>query len=187
MANLVFDHKPGVAATSSLDASYTIEFGTPLTQAGSGQPAFAAQSTQYGAGFMAVQVERGWSVRAACLTDLMVAPVAHMAVPVAHGSTALAGGGTGYFVICNAVSGLPVSVGLQPWPERALLDLLLRPAAVALTDLHGRGITHRAIRLDNLFRSGAADTAMLGCAWAAPPASRQPCVFEPPYTNGPKR
>ncbi len=58
---------------------------------------------------------------------------------------------------------------------------VLAPAAAALAALQLRGLTHRAINPDNLFRAGPRDPVTLGPFWAAPPASLQPAVFEPPY------
>jgi hypothetical protein len=51
-----------------------------------------------------------------------------------------------------------------------------------LDRLHQRRVTHRAIRPDNLFRPGPGEPVTLGCAWAAPPASLQPALYEPPYS-----
>ena len=62
------------------------------------------------------------------------------------------------------------------------MDCVLRPVAVTLAQLATAGVTHRAIRPDNLFNAGAHQPAVLGSAWAAPPASLQPAVFEPPYS-----
>jgi hypothetical protein len=63
-----------------------------------------------------------------------------------------------------------------------LLECVLRPAAHTLERLHLRRVTHRAIRLDNLFRAGPREAVVLGHAWAAPPASQQPALYEPPYS-----
>src|SRR6202011_5057089 len=38
------------------------------------------------------------------------------------------------------------------------------------------------VRPDNLFRAGPGEPALLGCAWAAPSASTQPALYEPPYS-----
>ena len=59
---------------------------------------------------------------------------------------------------------------------------MLRPAAHVLEHLQGRGITHRGIRLDNVFQSAPGQPVVLGAAWAAPPAMAQPALFEPPYS-----
>ena len=58
---------------------------------------------------------------------------------------------------------------------------LLLPAAAALEEFGERGLTHRAIRPDNIFRAGPGEKIILGPSWAAPPASLQPGAYEPPY------
>jgi hypothetical protein len=62
------------------------------------------------------------------------------------------------------------------------MRFLLQPGAVAINALAERGVTHRAIRPDNLFRGGPGEPVWLGPFWAAPPASLQPACFEPPYS-----
>lgn len=67
-------------------------------------------------------------------------------------------------------------------PVRAphVLDALLRPAAAALGDIHGRGVTHRAIRPDNLFlRDPGSSVLSLGPCVALPPGFEQPEIYEP--------
>ena len=103
-------------------------------------------------------------------------------MPVAHGPARMPGGQEAYFVIGQAPAGPALAAAQRPWSEGELLDCLLRPAVQALDRLQQRGVTHRAIRPDNLFRLGPGQPVMLGAAWAAPPASLQPAVFEPPYS-----
>ena len=182
MASAGTDQIIGGTASSQLDGDYTIDFSAALPWAGAGQPAFAAHSKRAGQGFMAVQAELGWPVRPRALSAAAGAPIPHMLTPLAHGSAAMPSGAAGYFVICPAAMGRPLSADPAPWPERDLLEYLLRPAALALAALHARDVTHRDIRTDNLFHAGAADPVVLGAAWAAPPACRQPCVYEPPYS-----
>ena len=106
-----------------------------------------------------------------------------MLVPLGQGpDPAGAGGGQAWYVICPAPPGPALGAALAaPWPEAALLGLVLRPAALALRQLAARGLTHRAIRPDNVFQAGPGQAAVLGAAWADPPAARQPAVYEPPY------
>jgi eukaryotic-like serine/threonine-protein kinase len=66
--------------------------------------------------------------------------------------------------------------------EAELLSCVLRPAARVLEALQERGMTHRGIRLDNVFQSGPGQSVVLGTAWTAPPAMAQPALFEPPYS-----
>ena len=113
-----------------------------------------------------------------------------MLLPLGQGTgPAGAGGGQAWYVICPAPPGPALGSLLTPppgspsgpWPEAALLGLVLRPAALALRELAARGLTHRAIRPDNVFQAGPGQPAVLGAAWAGPPADRQPAVCEPPY------
>ena len=43
-------------------------------------------------------------------------------------------------------------------------------------------MTHRGIRLDNVFQTRLASRSCSAAAWAAPPAMAQPALFEPPYS-----
>jgi hypothetical protein len=181
MANSVSEQPLGGAGLNLIDGQFAIDFTAPLPEAGAGQPAFAVRSTRSGPGFMAVQVQLGWPARARMLTALAAAPVVNVLVPIAHGVAAMPSGESGFFVICHTPPGRPLSAEPRVWSEHELMDTLIRPAAIALADLHRRDTTHRAIRANNMFRAGPADPVMLGCAWAAPPASRQPCIYEPPY------
>jgi hypothetical protein len=88
------------------------------------------------------------------------------------------------YVICPRPPGPAIETTLHdpvPWPETLLLQSVVRPAALALARLEERGLTHRAIRPNNVFQAHRTAPVVLGCAWAAPPAQLQPAVFEPPY------
>ena len=54
--------------------------------------------------------------------------------------------------------------------------------AQALDQLQTLGLTHRAIRPDNLFVAAGGKAVVLGPGWGAPPAMHQPALFEPPYS-----
>ena len=108
-------------------------------------------------------------------------PVPHAVMPVEYGPGRDMAGKTGWYVVAEGVTGAPLRAGLQPWREPDLIASVLLPAASALLALQARGLTHRAINIDNLFRAGMRDPVTLGPFWAAPPASLQPAVFEPPY------
>ena len=43
-------------------------------------------------------------------------------------------------------------------------------------------MTHRGIRIDNVFQSRPGQPVVLGSAWAAPATVGQPALFEPPYS-----
>jgi hypothetical protein len=106
--------------------------------------------------------------------------VPYAVLPVDYGSGRDPSGQPGWFVIGEAFPLAPITPK-GPWREKEIVTCVLLPAAAALLGLQGRGLTHRAINPDNLFREGPQAPAMLGPFWAAPPASLQPAVYEPPY------
>lgn len=162
---------------------YTVDLAAPMPAAGGGQPAFSAtDSTTGDAGFLAVQVQRQAPVRALALQTL-TRPIDGLLSPLAYGRAPGPLGQPGYFVVSRAPPGPPLAGQLRPWPEAALLDQLLRPAALVLEQLQASGLTHRAIRLNNLFQAAPGHPVVLGQAWAAPPAMHQPAVYEPPYSG----
>ena len=143
-------------------------------------PAFAATDRATGNGaFMALQATPRFPPRAAALKALS-GPIEGVLTPLAHGPGAGPAGEGAYYVICPAPGGPPLTGSHDPWPEHALLEQVLRPAALALEQLQHDGVTHRAIRPDNVFHRPG-QPVELGAAWAAPPALLQPALFEPPY------
>jgi hypothetical protein len=167
-----------------IGGQYAVSLAHPLPGTGGGLASFAVVGHP---GLMAVQALRQSPARWRPLQTLSF-PLENVLGPVAHGvAPALPEPGfppgrptTGYFVISRAPQGASVAADLHPWREAELLDLLLRPIARGLEQLHSVGITHRAIRPDNVFQS-AGQPAILGAAWSAPPAALQPSIFEPPY------
>ncbi len=155
---------------------YAIDPARPLPEAGGGLAAFAVIDHAGGeAALMAVQVPERAAARPLVLAGLPDAE--GILRPLAHGP----GDAGKWFVICPAPPGRPLWPVARPWTEAEIFALLLRPVAAALEVLGGRGVTHRAIRPDNLFRAAAAAApVVLGCAWAAPPAMHQPAAFEAP-------
>jgi hypothetical protein len=111
----------------------------------------------------------------------LAAGVEGLLTPVAHGLGPSIDGHPAWFVICRAPSGPPVSSGLRPWPEAMLIEFVMRPIAAVLEQLLSRGITHRAIRPNNVFHSPPHGPVILGAAWSAPPAMYQPAVCETAY------
>lgn len=95
---------------------------------------------------------------------------------LAHGA-----GAGGYWMISEAPAGLPLSTAAMTVSGNALLTQVLRPVSMALDYLHTHGQTHRAIRPDNVFLGADGRSAILGPACAAPPAYRQPALYESPY------
>jgi eukaryotic-like serine/threonine-protein kinase len=161
---------------------FAVDTNHPLPDAGGGLPAYMAADRQFmSARRVAVAVSRDACPRLKPLLALGD-PIDNLMVPLGHGVAPAPGGkGEGYYVVCTAPPGPPLSATLAPWPEAALLDLVLRPAARVLDTLQSRGLTHRAIRLNNVFQAAPGQPVTLGAAWAAPPAMHQPVLFESPY------
>ena len=166
-----------------IDGRFTVDTANPLPDSGGGLPAYAAADRLApNARRVALEVSRDASPRIKALMALGD-PIDNLMVPLGHGVGPAAGGkGETYYLICTAPPGPPLSVSLTPWNETALLDLVLRPAARVLDTLQARGLTHRAIRLNNVFQAVTGQPVTLGAAWAAPPAMHQPALFESPYS-----
>jgi len=162
---------------------YAVDLAAPMPACGGGLSAFGAiDQTTGDDGFVAVQVQRQAPARAFAL-QILTRPIDGLLSPLAHGRAPGPLGKAGYFVICHTPPGMPLAAQLHPWPEAALLEQFLRPAALVLEQLQASGLTHRAIRLNNLFQAGPGHPVVLGQAWAAPPAMHQPAVYEPPYSG----
>jgi hypothetical protein len=160
---------------------YAVDTSQPLPDAGGGLPAYLARDRLAANGNrVALAVSRDASPRAGALSVLLE-PIDNLMVPLGHGVAPMPGGkADGYFIVCSPPPGPPVSAPLNPWPEKALMDLVLRPVARVLDVLHSRHLTHRAIRPNNVFQAAPGQPVTLGCAWSAPPAMHQPVVFESP-------
>jgi eukaryotic-like serine/threonine-protein kinase len=111
------------------------------------------------------------------LSAFLQAPHEGLLTPLVHGAA-----GSGFWIICPAPPGPSLASLASPWSGNALLTHVLRPVARALDHLQMVGLTHRAIRPDNLFVRSGGRSVVLGPAWAAPPAMHQPAVFEPTYS-----
>lgn len=163
---------------------FWVDIAHPLPGAGGGLPAFAVIDRRDGqTGLMAVQVRRHLPARPQALQSLGDVLIEGLMTPFAYGAAPASGGEEAGFVICRAPPGPALSAALRPWAEPELLSLVLRPAARVLDQLAQRGLTHRGIRVDNVFRAGPGHPVVLGCAWATPPAALQPAVAEPPYVS----
>ncbi len=161
---------------------YAVDPARPVQGAGGGVPAYTATDRQSGgASLIALAVGRHAGPRLAAL-EVLDRPVDNLMAPLGHGIGPRPDKGQGYYVICAAPPGPALSVGLQPWPEAAVLEQVLHPAAMVLAMLHDAGLTHRAIRPDNVFAPARGQQITLGAAWAAPPAMHQPTVFEAPFS-----
>jgi hypothetical protein len=179
--------KPPAAAQPSealVAGEFWVDISRPLPGAGGGLPAFAVIDRRDGqAGLMAVQVRRHLPARPQALQSLVGAGIDGLLAPLAYGAAPAPGGEEAGFLICQAPPGPSLAAALRPWPEPELLAFVLRPAARVLDQLGRRGLTHRAIRADNVFRAGPGHPIVLGCAWATPPAALQPALAEPPYVS----
>lgn len=161
---------------------YAVLLSQPLPDAGGGLPAFAASDRQTGdTALVAIQVRRDQPARARAL-QMLANPIDNLLIPLAHGPAPAPRGEAGYFIICPAPPGPPLAGHLQPWTEAALIAFALRPIAAVLEKLAAHNLTHRAIRLNNVFTAQRGQPLVLGAAWAAPPAMHQPALFEPPYS-----
>ncbi len=187
------------AGAGLIAETYLVDGGLRFPGEGGGLPAFAAIDQRRGQrDLMAVQVAPDAPPRLAAITGLTAAGPAGGGVdgvlsPLACGAAVGAplgpDGRAALYVICPRPTGAALSAGsgpgpftLTPWSEAALLQNLIRPAALTLARLEERGLTHRAIRPDNVFQAHPGAPVLLGCAWAGPPALLQPAVFEPPYS-----
>jgi eukaryotic-like serine/threonine-protein kinase len=167
--------------------AFEVDFDAPLgAVAAGGLSAWSVRDRREGhTDLMAVEVAPGLPARAAEIDRFRAGAIAGVLSPLAHGVARSRAGRGGLFLICEAPPGPPLiapgSERFAPWDEATLIRTVLQPAAVVLEQLRARAITHRAIRPDNLFRLAPGEPAILGCAWAAPPAAHQPAICEPPY------
>ncbi len=180
---------PGLPATAVAElliaGAFAVDLTRPLPGAGAGVAAFAVVDRRSGRrDLMALAVPPGLPPRARALAGLAAPIDGLLLAPMAHGPGPLAGGRPGErtsYVICPGPPGPSLAATPASWTEGALLDQVLRPAARVLHGLADRGLTHRAIRPDNVFRAAPGQPVVLGAAWAAPPAMHQPAANEPPY------
>jgi hypothetical protein len=174
---------PALGEDALIADRYAIDLNEKLEGAGGGLTTFAATDTRSGRGsLMAVQVAPNAPPRADALTALMHVSLPGVLTPLAHGPGPTSGGGQAYYIVCAAPPGPSLAEELGTWEEEILFDQVLRPIASTLEELRRNGVTHRAIRPDNVFGGGEGFAMMLGCAWASPPGSLQPALFEPPYS-----
>ncbi|HET6307587.1 MAG TPA: hypothetical protein VFG12_10405, partial [Rhodopila sp.] len=162
---------------------FEVDTAQSLADAGAGVPAFVARDRMAADGRrVALAVSRDASPRAKPLR-ILNEHIDNLMLPLGHGVAPLAAGkGVGYFVICTTPPGPPLSAELTQWSEKMATDLVLRPVSQVLARLHRLGVTHRAIRLNNVFQAASGQPVTLGAGWAAPPAMHQPVLFESPYS-----
>lgn len=155
---------------------YEVDRARPASPVG-GLPAFAAADRASGrTDLIAIQVQRQFSARSRVIQALAT-PIDGLLAPVAYGSA-----GDACYTVATAPPGPNLLARTGAWSELELLECVLRPIAHVLEHLQERGITHRNIRLDNVFQTAPGQPVVLGVCWAAPPAMAQPALFEPPYS-----
>jgi len=161
---------------------YRLDPAQPSARSVGGLRAFAATDERDPVRkLIALQLRPDLPARPRWLAPQGAVPVEHAMMALDHGPGRDPGGQPCWFVLCPAPPGPALSVAPAVWGEAEALRCLLVPAAGALCALAERGLTHRAIRPDNVFRAAAGEKATLGPCWAAPPGSLQPAAYEPPY------
>ncbi|WP_428375415.1 hypothetical protein [Lichenicoccus sp.] len=168
---------PTPPAPGLIDGRFAVLPGRPSGLLG-GVPAFGAEDRRgLIADVIALQVQRGAPCRARLASTM---PVRHESLlsPIAHGSL-----GSDTWIITTMPQGAALTSLVSPWTGNALLTHVLRPAAAALDRLHAAGLTHRAIRPDNVFLAPAGRPILLGPGWASPPAMHQPSACEAPESS----
>jgi hypothetical protein len=170
-------------STGLIDGRFAVDTSQTLPDAGGGIQAHPARDRMASDGMrVALVVARNASPPERALR-VLTDPIDNLMTPLGHGVAPLAGGkGEGYFIICTPPPGPSLGSALNAWTEKPLFDLVLRPIARVLDVLAERQLTHRAIRLNNVFQSGPGQPVTLGAAWAAPSAMHQPAVYESPYS-----
>lgn len=176
----------GAAPARLIAGQFAVDLARPMPGWGAGQDCFGATDTKSGrSDHMALLVRRDAPLRVQAVNSLATMPIDGILTPVAHGPAPGPRGVPAWFVVTHAPPGPPLWGPHAPapvaWHEQDLLRDVLRPIAQALERLQARHVTHRGIRPANLFRGRPGDPVTLGCAWAAPAASLQPAIFEPPY------
>jgi hypothetical protein len=171
---------------SAIASYYQLDPTHPAPLSVGGLRAFAAIDRRDSARrVIAVQARSDLPPRAKVLTRLGPGLVPLAMTPLDHGPGRDPGGQEGWFMVCAAPPGPALAASVSApggaWTEAEAVRCLLLPAAAALEALAGRGITHRGIRPDNVFRAGPSQPVTLGPFWATPPASLQPAAFEPSY------
>ena len=88
-----------------------------------------------------------------------------------------------FAILCSQPGGARVmpslSEAITPMSEDALIESVIKPAVLGIGALSALGITHRAIRPDNIyFKAGAGGQVTLGDAAIAPAGSTNPVLFE---------
>jgi hypothetical protein len=167
----------GVIATH-----YRIDPTAPVTELAGGLRAYAVtDKREPGLALTAVRTRPDLPARPRVTLDRAGPPVPNAILPRDYGTGRDLEGKTGFFVMATALPGKALSRFRAPWRESELITCVLLPVATALIAMQTRGLTHRSINPDNLFRENAMEPATLGPFWAAPAGSLQPAAYEPIY------
>lgn len=161
---------------------FAIELDSPLLGAAGELTAYAATDRRAGApDLMAIAVPHRIPARSRAL-QLLEGPQPGLLGPLGHGVGPAPNDEAAYYVVTQRPPGPSLAETLRPWSETALIELVLRPVAHVLERLQAIGVTHRGIRLNNVFQARDGHPVILGQAWATPPAMLQPALYEPPYS-----
>jgi hypothetical protein len=177
----------GQNAERPIAGRFRLDPGRPPLALASGVRAFwAADPAEPGSLYLALPTPPEMPLRPRVIPDRpapdRVDPVPHAVLPLALGEGVDPAGQSRVFTICPPLPGPSLAEERHVWREGELLGCVLQPAALALDALRARGLTHRAIRPENMFRAGPGEKVVLGPFWEAPAASTQPPLFEPPYS-----
>lgn len=169
-----------------LAGDWRIELGSRVPALSGRLEAFAARHRQGTRGF-AVACRADMPPRAADIANLLGPPIENLLTPRATVAARLPGRGNEAREAMLVVHALPpgppiIAPGgrIRPWAETELVHDLLRPGVRMLAALEAKGVTHRGIRPDNLFRPANGGSVTFGEAWCLPPALAQPFWCEAP-------
>ncbi len=70
------------------------------------------------------------------------------------------------------------ATAFEPVKPEQVINLVVRPLLPVLREMADRGLTHRAIRADNLFKAADSGTFTLGEAVSGLPGRHQPAIYE---------
>ena len=167
-------------------AGYLVDPGRPLAGlVGGGLQAFAARPARgEGPAAFAVRCRHHHPPRVRVLERLPEPEhVPNLLVPLGRGWHGVGEEGPELHILYALPPGAPMMLPGErraPLGETDLIQNVAKPVARVLAELAERGITHRGIRPDNLFRSKAGGPVTVGEAFALPPGFCQPAAFETP-------
>lgn len=175
--------RPGSAGHSAEAGEWTILLDQKLPALSGVLPAVAARHSSGRRGF-ALACRPELPPRLGLHAALGAGPIDNLLLPQALVPARLPGAAReNLMAVMPLPPGPPIltaTTRCRPWTEGELVHDLLRPAARALAALAGRGATHRAIRVENLFRAREGGAVVLGDMLCLPPAFAQPAWCEAP-------